>query len=350
MNSQQRVLTACRFEAPDRIPRFDSFWEYPDAWLERFGAPDGLSDIVIWVPDEGTFPTRARILGETDGWQCRIDSWGRTVRTREGAYFSETLAVPLAEGVDPDSVVFDAPDLDLRFLRGEATLEDAARALARAKKSRCVFGKTGGPYLRSTFVRGEEQFLLDIAGDPGLAKAIADIVGDHLTAIGVEEINRWGLQDTGIWIYDDMAGNRGPMFSPKQFERILLPAYRRMVAAYKAAGARYVFLHSDGDVRPLLEMLLDAGIDGLNPLERRANMDIAVIRQRYPKLILAGGMCNTDTLVNGPVAKIVAEAREIIDLGRHGGAIIGTHSISPEVPLEHFVAYHETCREYGVYG
>jgi hypothetical protein len=210
-----------------------------------------------------------------------------------------------------------------------------------------VFGKTGGPYLRSTFVRGEEQFLVDIAADTGLARAIADKVGDHLTAVGVEEIRRWSLQETGIWIYDDMAYNRGPMFSPASFERILLPAYRRMIGAYRQAGAKYVFLHSDGDIRPLLDMLVDAGIDGLNPLERRASMHPAEIRKRYPHLILAGGMCNSDTLINGPVEKVRAEAGEIIDLGRDGGVIIGTHSLSPEVPIENFIAYHDMCRTYG---
>ena len=54
-------------------------------------------------------------------------------------------------------------------------------------------------------------------------------------------------------------------------------------------------------------------------------------------------MCNTQTLVHGTRAEIEAEAREIIDLGREGGVIIGTHSISPEIPLENFVIYHEFC-------
>jgi len=120
-----------------------------------------------------------------------------------------------------------------------------------------------------------------------------------------------------------------------------------MVQEYKAAGAKYVILHSDGNVMPILDMLVDAGIDGLNPLERRAGMDIKEIRHRYPHLILTGGMCNTDTLVNGPVERIEAEAREIIDIGRRGGFVIGTHSISPEIPLEFFEAYHNTCLNYG---
>lgn len=95
--------------------------------------------------------------------------------------------------------------------------------------------------------------------------------------------------------------------------------------------------------------LTDAGIDGLHPLERRANMNIAAIRKRYPDLILAGGMCNTRTLINGSPSDIESETREIIELGRDGGVIIGSHSLSPEIPLENFRIYHETCLKYGTF-
>jgi len=185
-----------------------------------------------------------------------------------------------------------------------------------------------------------------MAEDPGLARTIAAKMAEHLAAVGVEEIRRWGLHEAGIWIYDDMAGNRGPMFGPRQFERVLLPAYRQMIRAYKDAGARYVVLHSDGDIRPLLDMLLDAGIDALNPLERRAGMDITWARGRWPRLVLVGGMCNTHTLIQGSRGDIEAEARAIIDLGRDGGVVIGTHSISPEIPLENYLIYRDVCVNY----
>ena len=347
MMSRERVLEACRFRRPDRVPRFDQFWVYPDEWREKLGDPVCLTDIDIWVPDEGAFPTRARRLKEEGGWIYDVDSWGRTSRRREGAYFSETLDVPLPAGCDIDAVAFDPPGLDLRYERMTAKLDGTSPEAAAA--GHCAFGKTGGPYLRSTYVRGEEQFLMDMAGDPPLARAIADKMADHLTGIALEELRRWPLQDTGVWIYDDMAGNLGPVFSPKTFEDVLLPAYRRMIRAYKDAGAKYVFLHSDGDVRPILDMLIDAGIDGLHPLERRAGMDMTELRESFPKLVLVGGMCNTETLRNGPASKIEDEARAIIELGRDGGVIIGTHSISPEIPLDHLVTYDTFVREHGAY-
>lgn len=360
MNSDERVLAACAFEAPDRIPRIEFFGEYPKSWEERLGPVDRVNDVIIWSPNEGTFPTRARNIQEREGYIYEIDRWGRTVRSRRDAYFSETLEVPIRDDIDIDAIHFDPPDLDIRFLQVETeTILDAPliegardpitirRALQQAREQGCVFGKTGGPYLRSTYVRGEAQFLMDIGSDPGLAKALADKMADHLTAVGIQEIKRWALHETGMWIFDDMAYNSGPMFSPDSFEKVFLPAYRRMIGAYKEAGARYVCFHSDGDIRLLLDMLIDAGIDGINPVEPRANMKMAELRKRYPGLILTGGMDNTDTLINGPIERIQSEAREIIDVGRDGGVLIGSGSIGPEVSLENFAAYAEVCGTYG---
>ena len=341
MTSRERLLAACAFRRPDRIPRFDNFQEYTKEWEARFGPAESLVDLEIIVPDETPFPSRARRIKEEAGWIYEVDGWGRTVRRRPEAFFVETLEAPIPAGADLDAIRFDSPGLDARYA------VKSPEEIERIKRRRALFAKTGGPFLRTSFVRGETQFLLDIAGDPPLAAALADKVADHLAAVGVEAVRRYGLQETGVWIYDDMGYNDGPMFSPESFERVLLPAFRRMIAAYKRAGARYVFLHSDGDIRPLLDMLVDAGIDGLNPLERRANMDPSEIRKRYPRLILAGGMDNSDALIRGPVERIRAQARELIDLGRDGGLIIGAHSISPEVPIEHFAAYHDTCLKYG---
>jgi uroporphyrinogen decarboxylase len=276
-----------------------------------------------------------------------VDQWGATIRTRQGAAFFETLDVPIPPGADIDRVEFDPPDLDLRYLRGKSTPEEVEGLLEQDWKKTCIFGKTGGPYLRTAFVRGTEQFLTDIASDPPLARALADKMAAHLAAVGVEQLRRWNLFETGIWIYDDMANNMGPMFSPESFERIFLPGYQHMIRTLKAAGARYVFLHSDGNVNPILDMLVDAGIDGLNPLEPRAGMDAVKLRKKYPRLILVGGMDNTETFIHGPIAQIEADAKRIIDLGREGGLAIGTHSISPETPREHVLAYHRVCQRYG---
>jgi hypothetical protein len=337
LDPREQVRRAWAFQAPGRIPRFDSFWQFPAEWRERLGPAEELTDMDIWVPNEGAFCTRERVVEETATHTVRVDTWGATTREQKGAYFAETLAVAVPDGTDPESIRFDPPDLDQRF---------GGPRDARAER-RFIFGKTGGPYLRTTYVRGEAPFLMDVAADPALARALADRMADHLAAVGVQAIRRWHLAETGMSIWDDMAGNKGPMVSPAQFEAVFLPGYRRMIRTWRAEGVTRVFLHSDGNILPLLDMLVDAGIDGLNPLERRAGMDPFLLRQRYPRLVLIGGMDNTDTLIHGPVARIEQEARDLVRLGREGGLVIGTHSVSPEIPLEHFAAYDRVCREEG---
>jgi len=53
------------------------------------------------------------------------------------------------------------------------------------------------------------------------------------------------------------------------------------------------------------------------------------------------------TLINGPRDRIESEAKALIDIGRDGGFIIGTHSISPGIPLDHFALYDDICLSYG---
>jgi len=190
-------------------------------------------------------------------------------------------------------------------------------------------------------MRGGEEFLTDIAADPEFVAALANRVADHQIEIGLEALRRSGLYETGVWIYDDMAYNDGPMFSPAAFERVFLPAYARMVGAWKSAGARFVLLHSDGNIESLLDMLLEAGIDGINPVEPRSGMDLVSLKRRYgDRLALIGGMDNAVTLPRGPIDRIVAEARAIIEAGRDGGVVIGAHSIGSDISVEHYDAYH----------
>lgn len=351
MTPKERVLAALDHRPPDRIPTFDSFWdEFRQNCVRELGLPAEVdlaahfgTDVRIAVADETPFPTRRTVLADDGTTRTERDGWGRTIQTVRGAFFYRELEAAVAGPVDLDRLVFDAADLDQRYAGYEQEV--------RAWRDRwCVFCKTGGPYLRTTFLRGETAFLTDIAADPDFARALADRVADHITAVGLESLRRGDLWDTGLWIYDDMGNNRQPMMSPASFERVFLPAYRRMISAFKRAGAARVILHSDGNVGPLLEMLLDAGIDGINPVEPRAGLWLPALKARYGRrLALIGGMCNSHVLPEGPVERIREQAREIIEAGRDGGVVIGAHSIGPDIPVSHYLGYQDTVRTEGRY-
>jgi len=349
MTSKERVMTALNFQQPDRIPRFDNFWsEFKDKCVEELSLSKDVDltdyfdvDITIAIADETPFPTKREVISESKGSKIERDSWGRVLRTTSDVYFYEELDVSIKEKKDLDNIVFDSPYLDSRY-------EGFVKRANALREKRCVFCKTGGPYLRTTYLRGEKEFLMDIAGDPEFAKALADRMADHIIEIGKESLRRGNLYDTGLWIYDDMAYNDGTMMSPASFEKVFLPAYRRMVKAFRDAGAAKVILHSDGNIAPVLDMLIDAGIEGINPVEPRAGLHVPSLRKKYgEKLSLIGGMCNSLVLPNGDRAEIENAAEEIIEMGKDGGVVIGAHSIGPDVPVQNYMFYNETVVEKG---
>jgi uroporphyrinogen decarboxylase len=333
------------------MPKFDSFWsEFRARCIKELELPKDVDladhfsiDIAIAVADETPFPTSRAVLSDDKHSRVERDSWGRVIRTVPGGYFYEELDVSIKNRKDLDSAVFDSPCLDSRY-------ERFIRTVNALREKRCVFCKTGGPYIRTSFLRGKEAFLMDIAADPEFAKAMADRVADHIIEIGKESLKRGNLYNTGLWIYDDMAYNRGTMMSPASFEKIFFPAYKRMVKAFKDAGAAKVILHSDGNIAPVLDMLIEAGIDGINPVEPRAGLHIPTLKEKYgTKLALIGGMCNSHVLPSGSKAEIEAQATEIIEAGRDGGVIIGAHSIGPDIPVQNYVSYHETVVKKGTW-
>jgi len=345
MTGHQRVFAALEFRQPDRIPRFwDAFWpEFRAAWDQRFPGVDPMvyfgNDLDVVAADETPWPTRAAVLSESAGERVVRNGWGQVQRIRSGALFRDVLAVGVPERVDPETLHFDDPRLDGRY---------ANRPSAARQESLYLFCKTGGPYKRSTFLRGEEQLWLDLHDDPGWVRAFVDRVTDHLITVGVESLRRWEMQSTGIQINDDVAANWGPFVGPETYERVFLPPLRRMVGAYREAGARCIMHHADGNVLPLLDMWLDAGIDAINPVEYRAGMDAVAIREKYgDRLVLIGGLDNCGILPRGDRAEIRDHVLHLLQAGRRGGYIIGPHSIGPDISVETMLYVLELLEECG---
>ncbi|MBI2301912.1 MAG: hypothetical protein HYU66_23665 [Armatimonadetes bacterium] len=346
MTPKDRVLAALAGDSVDRLPQFDSFWgEFAAAWRRERQPPDGVSiddyygvDIAICVAEEATFFARQEVLDRTDGDVVRRDGWGRTLRERAGAFFYEVLeqVAPTRQGVL--EAEFDDPADDRRYAAFVRHAEDCrARELA-------AFCKIGGPFLRTTFVRGETDYLIDIAEDPAYARALADKMADHLLAVALESLRRGEFHDTGVWMFDDIAHNGGLFISERSFREVFLPGYERIVRGCKEAGARYFVFHSDGDIRVMLPYLVEIGVDGINPVEPRAHMDVVRLRRQYADLLtFIGGVDNSGVLVNGTPDDVRAHVAPIARAARQeGGIIVGTHSIGPDISVDNYEAYRET--------
>ena len=342
---------ALNFHEPDRVPRYQHFWsEFAEAWRAAKGlGPEADpmeyygGDMVVVPADETAWPSRAGTLEENEEGITTRTGWGSVWQFVNGTSFFVELEPALPERVDPDTLEFDDPLLDSRY--------DAAAKRVERYRGRCaVFAKTGGPYMRASYTRTVQRFLMDIAEDPEWVKALVDRVTDHILQVGVEQIRRFGLQSTGIGIYDDIATNEGLIMGLASYEKIFYPALRKMVKAYKEAGASKVFHHCDGRVDEVLDLWVEAGIDAVHPLEARCSMHAVEVRERYDgKLAVIGGLDNCNILPRGNRDEIREHVLYLLQAGRGGGFVLAGHSIGPDISVETYDYVCELLGEYGTY-
>ena len=148
-----------------------------------------------------------------------------------------------------------------------------------------------------------------------------------------------------VFLGEDIAFKTGPMVSPVWLKQHYFPRIARVVAALHAAG-KHVMFHSDGNLNPVMDDLVETEIDALNPVEIGAGMDLADLHRRYPDLIYAGGIDASDLLPHGTKQQIASAVHRAID-ETEGQILIGSSTeVFNIVPLDNYLALREAAIQY----
>jgi hypothetical protein len=143
---------------------------------------------------------------------------------------------------------------------------------------------------------------------------------------------------------EDMSYNNGPMLSQEQFEEFIAPYYRRIVPELKKRGI-LVIVDSDGDISVPTQWFLDAGVEGLLPLERQAGVDMCAMRQKYPTMRFIG---HYDKMVMPHGAEAMrAEFERLKPVAARGGFIPSVdHQTPPGVSYRQYLDYLKLYEEF----
>jgi uroporphyrinogen decarboxylase len=138
--------------------------------------------------------------------------------------------------------------------------------------------------------------------------------------------------------YDDIAYKNTLLISPRWLRKYWVPRLKQLVTAWHSRDVKCLF-HSDGNLWSILDDLVDAGIDGLNPIEVAAGMTVAEVRQKYPQLFLTGGVDVSHLLPHGTPEEVRSACRENIAATDHLGYFLGSSTeLDWEIPLENVLA------------
>jgi uroporphyrinogen decarboxylase len=153
-----------------------------------------------------------------------------------------------------------------------------------------------------------------------------------------------------IMTTDDYSDNRGPIMGPERFREYILPGLIRQAEAIHARGGVFI-KHTDGNVWGILDMLVDAGIDGWHGIQPSIGMDLRILKERYGERLCFFGGVNCETLVAGTPEEARAEVRYAIRHAAPGGGLVVTSGnvLQPGTRLENYLAARQSTQEYGRY-
>jgi uroporphyrinogen decarboxylase len=343
MNSRQRVHAALSRLPADRVPIF--MWFHPDtatrlaARLEipksALGEAMGNDILQTWVNNNYAMEG---IVHEHDG-ESHTDDWG--IQWTRNFSFNQISRFPLAGASREAVLAYEFPNSEIRekLLRlMDPVVAAAGRFFIGCDVSPCVFEM----YWR---LRGMEDAMLDIASDPELAGEMFRRCADFSIDLGRQACRRFPLD--WYWTGDDIAGQTCMMMSPAAWRRLVKPHLARVFEIGKQRKLPVAY-HCCGALRPIIEDLIEIGMDILNPVQSTCpGMDPIELKREFgSRLTFMGGVDTQYLLPNGTADEVRRETETLLDAMTAGGGgyiLAASHTISPETPEANIFAMYEAA-------
>ena len=163
------------------------------------------------------------------------------------------------------------------------------------------------------------EFAYRLADDPEALKREAEARVEGALARG-EEIQRLGGLD-GFALCADYCFNTGPFLRPSQFAEFVTPYLARLIEGYRNMGF-YTIKHTDGNIMPILDQLLQAHPHALHSLDPQGGVDIAEVKRLCGDEVCLIGNVNCGLMDTGTDAEVIESARYALDHGMPGGGYV----------------------------
>lgn len=379
LTPRQRLLTALDHRAPDRVPfdlggtsvssitlaAYRPLMKHLSLHCDEQPEVRRLSQVVrhpseelmlrfdavargLWLPNGPDVSTEADL---TDGtWR---DEWAVLRRKPATSYVFDLVGSPLAGDITTRDIE--------RFAWPDPHATGRMRGFRRQAQKLHADGRfaviaTLVPSIVSAaqFLRGFEDWYLDIAGGHAVAEALHERLTNWAIEVARDAVTEIG-EYVDIWAFtDDVAQQTGPMISPNAYRRLIKPQHAQIFAFLKQATPQAkLFYHCCGSVAWALDDFIDIGVDIINPVQVSAvGMDTKELKRRWGKqLTFWGGIDTQRVLPFGTPEDVRSEVRRRIDdLAADGGYVVAAvHNIQPEVPPANALALADAVREFGVY-
>jgi uroporphyrinogen decarboxylase len=192
------------------------------------------------------------------------------------------------------------------------------------------------------------EFSCRMADEPDKIKAEAEAQVNDALDFAMKLQAPGGLDGFGMCA--DYCLNSGPFMSPSQFGEFVTPFLAKIIQGYRDMGY-YSIKHTDGNIMPIIDQLVQTKPDALHSLDPQAGVDIAEVKKRYGDKVCLIGNVNCSLLDTGTEAEVVESTRYALKHGMPGGGYIFSTSncIYTGMRLSRYELMLEVWRKEGNY-
>lgn len=347
MNHRENVLKAIRFENPDYIPM--SFHINGACW--RHYDQNALQDLIEAHPFLFPAFTRREIVKPQFGLTQRkdepyTDPWGCIWTTSEDGITGSVHGHPLSDWNQFSA--YTPPDPNRTDGTHPIDWKKIEERVQRQRKNGKLVGgglPHGHTFLRLQDMRGYENLMFDMADEETMLLSLIEMVEEF----NYRFVLKWMEMEPDMMSFpEDLGMQVGPLLSPNDFRKFIKPVYQKLMAPARAAGC-IVHMHSDGDIRLLVDDLVDGGVQVINlqdlvngidwiaaKFAGRTCIDLDIDRQA---ITARGTPEQIDDLIREEVEK----------LGSKAGGLMMIYGLYPGVPLENVCALMDAMEKYSTH-
>jgi uroporphyrinogen decarboxylase len=354
MDSRERILKALRREQPDRVPIHDGLWAETIRQWQKQGLPVeipvgdyfGYEMVSIGVDQSPMFEVRT--LHKDYEYVTETTPYGG-VRKNFRTYTStpEIVAWAIKSKADWQHIKpRHSPDFIPDYARVDWISLRQRYQQARSEGKCIAFSAVTGYDQLQRYVKSEELLML-MLDDPDWFRDMVQTSAELIIRLA-KLIIEAGYQPDVAFLYNDMAYRNGPLFSPKLYRECIFE-WDKLLCDFFHSYNMPVIYHTDGDIHLLISPLIEAGVDCLQPLEAKANMDVRELKQQYGDRLAFMGNIDTRKMAHPDPAVIEEEIRTKLESAKVGGGYIyhSDHSVPPTVSFEQYCRVLELVRQYG---
>ncbi len=314
----------------------------------------GSKETKIWHTPFGlelVVPELFHVEDLPDGSSVVRDGHGHVFARRAAdAYYMDPVEPPLAAVTSPAELdqydaLFDRWDFSPVY---DEPLEELARRAQQQYQStdRAVVTLWRLHYLQAGMImRGFEQFFIDLATNKALVQALLEKLHEAYLRRVDAFLEAFGEWVDIVFLTDDLGTQNGPMISPAMYRQLIYPYIAETVGRIKSAGKRVV-MHSCGAVAEFVPLMIEMGIDALNPVQvSAAGMNPRdLVRQFGRHIAFWGGGCDTQRALHAADPQVVRDdvARRLREFGPNAHLVFTqVHNIQYDVPAENVLAMRD---------